>query len=354
MSDLLDNLTEFCHLLRRSGLPVGPGDSLEALRALGALDIGDRSSVYLGLRTVLIRRVEDFSLYETAFCTFFDGRPPTQGERSPDGRQGAEGEEATGGRTGSSPREVMLEQDLGALDRAGQADAARSAFLVARRLALRLSRRRRLARRAERINLRATVRAGVRRGGTVLELIRSRRRRKPANLVLLLDVSGSMEPYSRFLLQFVHALQSGLPRTQTFVFSTQLSRVSDQMAEHAFAVAVQRARSSLPGWGGGTRIGASLTQFCETWAPGLLGPRTAVIILSDGLETGEPDLVRSSLARIASRSARVIWLNPLAGDPRYQPLARGMAAALPYLDILAPGHSLGSLLAMEKHLEGSL
>jgi uncharacterized protein with von Willebrand factor type A (vWA) domain len=352
MNDLLTNVTEFCHLLRRSGLPVGPGDSLDALRSLSCLDLADREAVYLGLRTVLVKRVEDCPLFETAFRTFFDGELPARRERPPQSGTSDEEQGEGGGHAGYSPQQVGLEADLSLLDRTDRAEAVRSAFWVARRLALRLSRRRRRARRAPRLSMRATVRVAFRRGGVVLELLRTRRRTKPANLVLLLDVSGSMEPYSRFLLQFVHALQSGLPRTHSFAFATQLSHISGALEEKAYEAAVQRAQAKVDGWGGGTRIGACLTQLCEEWAPALLGPRTAVIILSDGLDTGEPDLVSRSLERIARRASRVIWLNPLAGDPRYQPLARGMVAALPHLDTLAPGHSMGAMLALADHLEG--
>lgn len=353
MNDLTTNVTEFCHLLRRSGVLVGPGDSLDALRSLSYLDIADREAVYLGLRTVLVKRVEDYPLFETAFATFFDGELPALRERPPQSGTSDEEQGEGGGQSGYSPQQVTLEEaDLALLDRTDQAEAVRSAFWVARRLALRLSRRRRRARRAPRLSMRATVRAAARRGGLVLELLRTRRRTKPANLVLLLDVSGSMEPYSRFLLQFVHALQSGLPRTHSFAFATQLSHISGALEEKAYEAAVQRAQATVDGWGGGTRIGACLTQLCDEWAPALLGPRTAVIILSDGLDTGEPELVGRSLERIARRASRVIWLNPLAGDPRYQPLTRGMVAAMPHLDTLAPGHSMGAMLALADHMEG--
>jgi len=266
-------------------------------------------------------------------------------------RSGEGGEADESGREGGyTAREVLLEQDLAALDPADRAEAARTARLIARRLALRLARRRREARRAIRVDLRATARRAMRWGGLVLDLIRAQRRRRPANLVLLLDVSGSMELYSRFLLHFVHALQAGLRRTQSFCFATRLSPVSVELGAEAYEVALEQARTKVVGWGGGTRIGACLDEFCAEWAPGLVSSRTVVIILSDGLDTGDPALVGKAMAAIALRSGRVLWLNPLAGDDRYEPLARGMAAAMPYLDLLAPGHSLASLIALEKEL----
>lgn len=352
-ADLIANLAEFCLLLRQSGLPTGPGDSVDALRALAQLDVRERTQVYLGLRSVLVKRVEDFPVFDAAFRTFFDGETPALLEevRRRTAKAGDGGEEGETGREGGyTAREVLLEQDLAGLDPADRAEAARVARLIARRLALRLSRRRRAARASPRLNLRATARRAMRRGGLVLDLLRTQRRRRPANLVLLLDVSGSMELYSRFLLHFVHALQAGLRRTQSFCFATRLSPVSDELGAEAYEVALEQARVKVVGWGGGTRIGASLDEFCAEWAPGLLNARSVVIILSDGLDTGDPALVVRAMDAIHRRAGRVLWLNPLAGDHRYEPLARGMAAALPYLDLLAPGHNLVSLLALEREL----
>lgn len=354
MSDLVSNLTEFCHLLRHSGMNIGPGDSLDALRALSLLDIRERGQVYLGLRTVLARRRSDYPTFDAAFRLFFDGETPEETEeirRRPDeGQEGIEEDADAGGEGGYTAEERLMEQDIAEMDSYGQAEAAAAALRIARRLALRLSRRRRVARRAARLSLRDTVRRSARYAGLPLELVRRARRRKPATLVLLLDVSGSMEPYSRTLLQFVHALQSSLPRTHSFCFATSLAPVTSELSEELYAAALGRARRKVDGWGGGTRIGASLAEFAAEWGSSLLTTRTAVILLSDGLDTGEPELVGQAMAQIRSRAGRLIWLNPLAGDPRYQPLARGMAAALPHLDILAPGHNLASLTALEHQL----
>lgn len=354
MSNLVTNVAEFVRLLRENGLNVGPGDSVDALRALSHLDLGDRQGVYTGLRTILVKRAEDYALYDAAFRVFFEGEVPAGSDevrRRRRGEGGDAGEDAESGRAGGySPGERLASADLATLSEADLGEAAVVARRIARRLALRLSRRHRLGRRAPRLALRETVRRAARYAGLPLDLVKRRPRRKPANLVLLLDVSGSMELYSRILLQFVHALQSGLPRVHSFCFATCLSVVSDQLQEYGYDLAVRRARAKIGGWGGGTRIGASLQQFWAEWGPSLLGRRSAVIILSDGLDTGEPELVGAAMACIRRSSGRVIWLNPLAGDSRYEPLARGMAAALPHLDLLAPGHSLESLSALEREL----
>ena len=189
--------------------------------------------------------------------------------------------------------------------------------------------RRREARLGCRISLRATARRAQQTAGAVTLLIRQRRRRRPARLALLLDISGSMALYARFLLLVVQGLQRAAARSEAYTFATRLTKPGE-------------AKS-----GGGTRIGAALHDFADAAA---LRQDTAVIILSDGLDTGEPERVSTAMARIRQQAGLIIWLNPLAGDPQFQPLARAMAAALPYIDLLAPGHSLASLLLLERHL----
>lgn len=346
-ADLAANLAVFAGVLRSSGVAVGPGESIDALRALCHLDVRQRSQVYLGLRSALVKRPEHYPVYDGAFRTFFDGEVPG---RSQTERTGPDGDATgDGARAGFSAEERLLTADLGALSATAYAEVAAVALRLARRLAARLSRRRRRARRGGRISMRATVREASRRAGHMVRLRVVQRRVKRGNLVLLLDVSGSMERYSRVLLQFVHALQAGLPRTQSFCFATRLCRVSGELSGPAFEEAARQAQAKLSGWGGGTRIGPCLQDYLDRYPP---APRTSVIILSDGLDTGDPDLVRRAMAALRRRTRRLVWLNPLAGDSRYQPLARAMAAALPYLDTLAPGHSLGSLLSLESHLKG--
>jgi len=353
MTDLIQSMAAFCRLLRHSGLPVGPSESIDALRVWGSVDLADRNQVYLGLRMVLVKRVQDFDLFETAFRTFFDGDVPgasdeQQQRDAPEADH--DGGEVSGKEGGYSKSEVLLQQDLATIGTGDYDEAVRVAKRIARRLALRLARRWRRSPMGSRLSLRETVRRSTRYAGLPLDLLRTKRKSRPATLILLLDVSGSMEMYSRVLLQFVHALQSRLPRTYSFCFATRLVVVSDELRAAAYGAAVLQALDKTEGWGGGTRIGSCLTEFCQEWAAALINRRSAVIILSDGLDTGDPELVGQAMALIGRRAGRVIWLNPLAGDDRYQPLARGMAAALPHIDLFAPGHSLSSLAALEREL----
>jgi uncharacterized protein with von Willebrand factor type A (vWA) domain len=225
----------------------------------------------------------------------------------------------------------------------------RVAARLVRQMAARPSRRWRPALRGARINLRQLMRRSLRTGGDVVELTYRERRLRKTKLVLLCDVSGSMDLYSRFLLQFLYALQNCFARVETFVFSTRLSRITDQLRRRPYAVALHRLSAGVDDWSGGTRIGDCLLDFASSW-PRLIDRRTVVVVMSDGWDAGDPATLASTLAAIRERAGRVVWLNPLLGSPTYRPETRGMAAALPHLDVFAPVHNLTSLRALARHL----
>ena len=240
-----------------------------------------------------------------------------------------------------SDRELLMERDFSAFPADQLDELARLTILIARRLASRLSRRKRPTRRRGVVDLRRTVRFNLMRGEFV-ELKRRERKRKKVRLILLCDVSGSMDLYSRFLLQFLYALQNVFGRVETFTFSTRLTRVTDHLKGRPYRQVLKRL-SDVRDWSGGTRIGECLAEFNLDWGRRLLNRDTIVLVLSDGWDTGDPDLLAGELLKIKRRAARLIWLNPLLGNPAYQPLTRGMAAALPILDRFAPAHNLASL-----------
>ena len=193
------------------------------------------------------------------------------------------------------------------------------------------------------------MRRSLKSGGDVVALTFRERRRRKTKLVVLCDVSGSMDLYSRFLLQFIYALQNCFARVETFVFSTRLSRVTDQLRRRPYAAALRQLSADVHDWSGGTRIGDCLAAFAAGW-PRLVDRRTIVVVVSDGWDAGEPGVVATALASLRERAGRVVWLNPLLGSPAYRPETRGMAAALPHLDVFAPVHNLTSLRALARHL----
>src|SRR5678810_89371 len=226
-------------------------------------------------------------------------------------------------------------------------EVARLTILIAKRLARRISRRKRPTRRGGVIDLRRSMRANMMKG-EIIELRRRERRRRKVRLVLLCDVSGSMDLYSRFLLQFLYALQNVFGRVETFTFATRLTRVTEQLKGPSYQHALRRL-TEVRDFSGGTRIGESLQEFNRVWRQ-LVDRHTIVLVLADGWDTGEPDVLAAEMLSLRRRAGRVIWLNPLLGNPSYEPLTRGMAAALPLVDHFAPAHNLASLRDLAQRL----
>jgi uncharacterized protein with von Willebrand factor type A (vWA) domain len=219
-----------------------------------------------------------------------------------------------------------------------------------RRMTLRLSRRLIIGDRGGRVDLRRTIRRSTVHGGDPITLAYKTRKPSKSNFVILLDVSGSMNFYSLFLVRFAYALQASFRRVATFLFSTNVVAISDLLRARSLTEALRRLSQRAAGWSGGTKIGDSLRQFNRLYGSKVLTRDTVFMILSDGWETGEPQSLAGQMQALRRRVSRILWLNPLLGLKDYQPLTRGMAAALPYVDVFAPAHNLESLLALEKHL----
>jgi len=377
--DLTRAMLAFGGTLRASGLPVTTSAVMDAVRALEAVDLMDRAEVYLTLRTVLMSRIEEQPAFDRCFEAFWkfhaeegqglDGlvatiQPVRQDDESDTGAVEAarekqaqialdEWEEGEGSDDepvevpGLSDREALMEQDFSTFPAEQLDEVARLTVQIAKRLARRVSRRRKPTRRGGTIDLRRSMRANLMKG-EIIELRRRARRRRKVRLVLLCDVSGSMDLYSRFLLQFLYALQNVFGRVETFTFATRLTRVSDLLRGPSYKRALRRL-TEVRDWSGGTRIGESIREFNQTWGR-LVDRRTIVLVLSDGWDTGEPEVLAKEMLTLKRRAARVIWLNPLLGNPSYEPLTRGMAAALPLVDHFAAAHNLASLRELAGHL----
>ena len=378
--ELSSAVARFAALLRQHGLPVTLVHVTDAVRALDHLDIGDRGELYLGLKTVFVGRPEETGAFDRCFEAFWRRAPDGEGIpgllQIPSGETGEsdatlkssgqkreslaldtwgtdgdEGEDAGEPLSvpAASDTEALVGRDFATFGAEQLDEILRLTLKIARRLAHRITRRRRPVRRRGRVDLRRTLRANLTKGD-LIDLRFRERKRKKVRLLLLCDVSGSMDLYSRFLLQFLFALQSVFGRVETFTFSTRLTRITDHLRARSYRQVLRRL-SEVRDWSGGTKIGESLAQLNRDW-PQLVDRRTIVIVLSDGWDTGEPELLAEALLRIKRRAGRVIWLNPLLGNPSYEPLTRGMAAALPLVDHFAPGHNLAALrdLATKLHL----
>ena len=373
--DLLNAVVLLCRDLRDRGVSVTPSESVDAARTLGQVDLGDREDVRLSLRTVLVSRREDFEAFDAAFDAAWRlpgglaapipmphlhadvRRPPNQQQKKPapvslqnwmKPDDGASEHDPITVRA-ASDRESLGERDFSVYSADDAEEFRRLARQIARRLALRKGRRWKVARHGERVDVRRTVRASLRTGGDAMHIVRRTRKLRRTRLVALCDVSGSMELYARFLLQFLHALQNTFARVETFAFATRLSRITGHLRGTQYRESLQGLGRDVRDWSGGTRIGASVREFVERHAD-LIDRRTIVLIMSDGWDVGDPQLLADAMRELRRRAGRVIWLNPLMGAPDYTPDTRGMQAALPHVDVMAPGHNIESLRAVARYL----
>ncbi len=272
---------------------------------------------------------------------------------APDG--GADDADARGGEgrmEGASRAENLTSVDFRKLADPDQVTAAHEAAeRLARAMRTRLTRRDRVTRRGRRLDLRRTIHANISHGGAPITLMKRRRRDKPLRLVVLLDASGSMSMYTGLFLRFIHGVLDQFREAEAFVFHTRLAHVSDAMKERDPARALDRLAVMAQGAGGGTRIGECLATFNRAHAARVIHSRTCVMIVSDGYETGDARVLGEEMAALRRRCRRIAWLNPMLGWPGYAPEAAGIKAALPYVDLYAPAHTLQSLAALEPYLK---
>ena len=354
--------------LREHSIAVTPSEVIAAVSAFQIVDQADREEVFLSLRSVFTSRVDDFAIFAELFERFwgrgFEREVPAKASlqtRPGAPRRGlgyflenwATSSDKESGEPlkvpGASETEANTEKDFSAFGKEDLDEVARLARRMVRRLANNPSRRWRPVRRGPRINLRRSLRQSLKTGGEIVELSYKQRKPKRTKLVVICDVSGSMDIYSRLLLQFIYGLQNSFARVESFVFATSLSRITGYLKNKTYERALERLSAKVHGWSGGTRIGESLAGFNAEWLR-RIDKRTVVIILSDGWDTGEPQLLATALSQLQQRAGRLIWLNPLLGSSGYEPLTRGMQAALRHIDVFAPAHDLASLRALEPHL----
>jgi hypothetical protein len=341
-----------------------------AHRALAAVDAADPGDSYLALRASLCARREDLPAFDAAFAACFPGAiQPPQPPQPQVGAAGAAlprvalpaGKRLDGARfeieavpAAWSDAELLRDRDIATYSASERALAKALVRRLARRGPWRRARRTRpVRRRADRPDLARTVRRAIRHGGEPLERRWRRYGERVRPLVLICDVSGSMEPYSRLLVDFAHATSCARPRVEVFAFGTRLTRLTRQLATRDPDRALERVGRSIPDWSGGTRIGESLRRLNREYGR-RLGRGAVVVILSDGWDRGEPELLSAEMARLRLCSHRVVWLNPLKAHPDYAPLTRGMAAALPHTDHFMAGHSLRTLEQLASLLERGL
>jgi uncharacterized protein with von Willebrand factor type A (vWA) domain len=370
---LSDHLLRFGLLLREMGIAVSPGQMLDVITALEHTGLLRRDDVRAALRCVLVLRREDLPLFESAFDFFWQlhnndpeqqmlqlALPQLQIERrrlrlprkpDPDEPENSEQQQ----------EELELQLTFSRDEALRRKDFAQCSWeevqachALMRRMQWRIeprrTRRRRPDRKGRRIDMRRTLRLGLRTGAEPLLLARRSPRVRQRPLVVICDISGSMERYSRVLLQFAHTLAGGMRTVESFVFGTRLTRITRQLQRRDIDDALALVSKHVIDWSGGTRIGDAVRSFNLRWSRRVLGRSPVVLLISDGWDRGDPETLSREMDRLQHSCHRLIWLNPLLGTPGYEPLTIGMQAALPYIDDFLPVHNLVSLEQLAERL----
>jgi uncharacterized protein len=383
MSGARRRLAGFARTLRDNGFRVGLAETSDALAILASPAALRSTSLKPALRALFCATHSDWERFDEIFDAFWRGsgmrrrqilsgapqtrhaparklaeaHMPQEALGLPDRterRNEGDGDSASDGRArreGASRAENLSTADLRHIVDPDEVAATHAlAARLARVMRARLVRREQVRRRGRRLDLRRTIHRNVSHGGTLIELAWRRRKIKPLRLVVLLDASGSMSLYTAFFVRFLHGVVDSFREAEAFVFHTRLAHVSPSLRDRDVTRAVDKLALMAQGIGGGTRIGESLSTFNRWHARRVINSRTAVVVVSDGYDTGEPEQLGEEMRRLRRRCRRIIWLNPLIGWRDYSPQARGMQAALPYVDLFAPAHNLQSLAALEPYL----
>jgi len=361
------HVVTFGRVLREVGLEVGPGRVADALRGIAAVDMTRQEDVYFALRQTLVSRQDELDLFDRAFNAWFlraPVLPPMRtapspvaqekiGESLTDGAGGEQDDEMGDPlELGASGHELLRDKDFAEMTPDEYRRVRRLIAAIAGHRPLRASRRRRSDPRGDRLDMRRLIRASLRTGGDPVDRPYRARKDVPRKLVVLCDVSGSMDAYARALVLFLHAAVGSGPGVEAFAFGTRLSRLTAELGTRDPESALEKCTEAVTDWGSGTRIGASLKEFNDVYGKRALSRGAVVVIVSDGWERQDPELVGREMARLARAAYAVVWVNPLKGNPEYQPLAGGMRAALPYIDRFLSGHNLRSLEELATVLAG--
>jgi len=376
----LPNMMAFARALKQLGVKVSLSQVIDAARSADLVDIADKQDFRALLRSNMILQKEDFPVFDMVFDCFWreqsyervpmetleiQGTPSESGAEEGGDEEGLEEAVAEAAAKENvplenleefsiptySPQELLNSKDFSEMGVEESRAIARAILLIATKIATQISRRKKIGRKGSTVDPRWTMRRSMKYGGEIVELVQRKRRIKKTKVVLLCDVSGSMDCYSRFLIQFMYGLQNELWGVETFVFSTSLSRITHLIRTKDIGNALEKISGSILGWSGGTNIGRSLHTFNRNFAPSMVTHRSVVVIISDGWDRGDVSLLEREMQDLKRRCKKIIWLNPLLASDNYEPLCKGMQAALPYLDLFLSVHNVNSLVALGRTLQ---
>ena len=369
---MLGRVVGFSRALHRAGVEVNAGNLIDLCDSFRYIEMHNRRDFYAAARATLVSRYDDLETFDAVFKAFW-ARPilpddltltDTEAGGDPDLdiqadvnevvdtadlQEEAEGE-GESEEVGYSADEALMAKDLAAMSDREIEQARKVIHEIVNIIANRRSRRRVPENRGAELDFRRTWRRNALYGSDGVELMMKRRRIKKTKLMLLCDVSGSMDCYSRFLIRFIYALKREIRDVEVGVFSTRMTAISRLLKTKGIEESLVEVAETVHDWAGGTDIGGCLREFNDQFARDMLHSRTVMIIVSDGWDRGNPDLMRQEMARLRKRVHKLLWLNPLLGTPGYQPLCLGMKTALPYLDYFLPAHNLESLIQLARTL----
>ncbi len=368
--ELLTHFLRFARVLKKRGLPITPGRVIDAARCLPFLDLSRRADFAAALRANWVSSPAEIPIFDELFREFWSASGKKEPRKVLPSGEGPEerSEEAPGllspfppapapaepegaGRTGLalrySPRERLMAKDFSQIPAEEDPLFARTLQRLLSRWAARTSRRKGASARGREVDFRRTLRASLGHGGEFVSLVRKRPRLRPLKVVVLCDVSGSMDTSTRFLLQVLHGMQRAFRRSETFVFSTRLTKVSDLLRRNRWPGALRAIGERVRDWSGGTRIGACLRVFNERYGKGLDAGSFLAVIVSDGWDRGDAVVLEAEMKRLRRRARGIVWMNPLMDTPGYEPLSLGMRTARPFIDHFLPAGSLKNFRDLE-------
>jgi uncharacterized protein with von Willebrand factor type A (vWA) domain len=373
-SHFLENILLFSRLLYKAGLPISPEQTMDFTQALEMIDIRSRDQVYYAARGLLITRKEHLHLFDIIFNRFWrmhGGHGQSTGQKAPIAPRHQPQQKKMDLMTLTGSKAQDNDPEIDVFDRSESYSASevlqqkRFSDMTAEELetikqlirdmqwqvSLRQTRRRVSDSKGKILHLRKAMRSAAKHGGIAWDLSWQSRKIKQRPIILIADISGSMEKYARLLLQFFYSVTHSLRNVECFVFGTRLTRLTVQLRLKNIDRAIEQASNEVVDWSGGTRIGESLRTFNREWSRRVVRRGAIVIIVSDGWERGEVAVLKREMRYLQHRCYRLIWLNPLLGNKSYEPLVEGMAAALPFTDDFMPVHNLQSLAALSDHLK---
>lgn len=378
-TSLSANIVAFCRHLRNNGISIGPLEQADALQAMTLLPVTQPEELQLSLRAILTKSRKDQQQFDKLYGKYWQEllRAVDSKIKEDDQETATDNTDTAHARGNSpslqslknwlnsnkageqeelaaySPVEILTAKDFSSFNDAELHEVMKLLAIITKSMAIKFSRRYRATSRPDEMDWRRSIRLGMRRGGDLINIAFRRRKIQKLDLVVLCDVSKSMDLYSHFLLQFIYGFQHVYRRIESFVFSTALHRISEHFREGDYRAALKRLAETIPEWSGGTQIGKCFRTFLTRYGAEVLSKKTIVIIMSDGWDTGDIELLADCMREIRANAGRVIWLNPLAGSDHYEPSVGGMQAALPFVDTFAPLHNIDSLKQLVRHLKAA-